>query len=95
MYIVFSFFFRFIHTHIFCCTCVHYIEVFFAEGTKKSVQCSELGGVHYIEVHLQQKLIGGTDTRVHRGGVHYIEVFTNRGFTVYRNIRILYINFSM
>ena len=48
-------------------TCVHYIEVFSAEGTKKSVHCSELGGVHYIEAHLQQKSIGGDqDTRSNR-----------------------------
>jgi len=59
------------------------MEVFFAEGTKKSVRCSELGGVHYIEVHLQQKSIGGTRTRVQIGGVHYIEVFIKGGFTVY------------
>ena len=62
-------------------TCVHYIEVFSAEGTKKSVHCSELGGVHYIEAHLQQNSIGGTKTRVQIGGVHFIEVFINRGFT--------------
>jgi hypothetical protein len=61
---------------------VHYTEVFFAEGTKKGVHCSELGGVHYIEVHLQQKSIGGTETRVQIGGVHYIEVFIKGGFTV-------------
>ena len=63
-------------------TCVHYIEVFSAEGTKKSVHCSELGGVHYIEVYLQQKSIGGTETRVQIGGVHYTEVFIKGGFTV-------------
>ncbi len=62
--------------------CVHYIEVFFAQGTKNHVHCSELGGVHYIEVCLQRKPIGGTETRVQTGGVHYIEVFTNGGFTV-------------
>ena len=53
------------------------------KGTKKSVHCSELGGVHYIEVCLQQKSIGGTEICVQTGGVHYIEVFTNRGLTVY------------
>jgi hypothetical protein len=76
-------FFSFFHTrtHTFY-ICVHYIEVFFAEGTKKSVHCSELGGVHYIEVRLQQKSIGGTEICVQIGGVHYIEVFTNGGFTV-------------
>jgi hypothetical protein len=68
---------------MFCCTYVHYIEVFFAEGTNKSVHCSELGDVHYIEVRLQQNSIGGAEICVHIGGVHYIEVFTNRGFTVY------------
>lgn len=36
----------FIDTHIFCYTCVHYIEVFFDDGTRNSVHCSELGGVH-------------------------------------------------
>ena len=53
--------FLFFYTHMRICYCrrVHYIEVFFTEGIKKSVHCSELGGVHYIEVHLQQKLIGG------------------------------------
>jgi hypothetical protein len=76
------FFSCFIHTRILCCRRVHYIEVFFAGGTRKSVHCSELGGVHYIEVYLQQKSIGGTETCVQIGGVHYIEVFTNRGFTV-------------
>jgi len=35
-----------IYTYVLYCTCVHYIEVFFAEGIKKSVHCSELGGVH-------------------------------------------------
>ncbi len=58
------------------------MEVFFAEWTKKSIHCSELGGVHYIEVHLQQKSIGGTETRVQIEGVHYIEVFIKGGFTV-------------
>ncbi len=57
-----------IHSFIFNCfiqarilywTCVHYIEVFPNIGTRKSVHCSELAGVHYIEVNLQQKLIGG------------------------------------
>ena len=60
----------FIHTYIFCCLCVHYMEVFFDEGTKNRVHCSELGGVHYIEVLLQQKLIGGTGTSVQTRGVH-------------------------
>jgi hypothetical protein len=69
---------------------VHYTEVFFAEGTKKGVHCSELGGVHYIEVHLQQKSIGGTETRVQIGGVHYIEVFIKGGFTVYRVLHNLF-----
>ncbi len=49
---------------------VHYTEVFFAEGTKKGVHCSELGGVHYIEVHLQQKSIGEIKTRVHIESIH-------------------------
>ena len=41
------FYFHFLsHTCIRFCTSVHYTEVFFAEGTRKSVQCSELGGVH-------------------------------------------------
>ena len=84
MYAAFSgFFVHFTATHIFCFTCVHYIEVFFDEGTRKSVHCSEVGGVHYIEVYLQQKSIGGTERCVHMGGVHYTEVFTNGGFTVY------------
>ena len=39
-------------------------------GTENRVHCSELGGVHCIEVYLQQKLIGRTDTCVHIGGVH-------------------------
>ena len=61
----------FIHARILYWTCVHYIEVFLNIGTKKSVHCSELGGVHYIEVNLQQKLIGGTGTCVQTRGVHY------------------------
>lgn len=52
-------------------------------GTENSVHCSELGDVHYIEVGLQQKSIGGTETCVQTGGVHDIEVFTNGRFTVY------------
>ena len=52
---------------------------------EKSVQCSELGGVHLAEVYLQQKSIGGTETSVQMGGVHYREVFINRGFTVIPN----------
>ena len=71
------------------CRRVHYIEVFFTEGIKKSVHCSELGGVHYIEVYLQQKLIGGTETRVQIGGVHYREVFIKGGFTVYSYLQFL------
>ncbi len=63
-------------------THVHYVEVFFTARTENLVHCSELGGVHYIEVCLQQKSIGGTETYVQIGGVHYIEVFTNGGFTV-------------
>ncbi len=62
------------YTRILYCAYVHYIEVFFVAGTKKSVHCSELGGVHYIEVYLQQKSIGGTRTCVQRRGVHFIEV---------------------
>ena len=62
--------------------CVHYGEVFFVQGSKKSVQCSELGGVRLIEVQSQQKLRGGTEVRVQMGGVHYIEVFIIGGFTV-------------
>jgi hypothetical protein len=61
----------FIHARILYWTSIHYIEVFLNIGTKKSVQCSELGGVHYIEVNLQQKLIGGTGTCVQTRGVHY------------------------
>ena len=76
-------------------TCVHYIEVFSAEGTKKSVHCSELGGVHYIEAHLQQKSIGGTKTRVQIGGVHFIEVFINRGFTVFEIKQLLCIKMRL
>ncbi len=64
-------------------THVHYVEVFFTSRTENRVHCSELGGVHYIEVCLQQKSIGGTETCVQIGGIHYIEVFTNGGFTVY------------
>ena len=60
------------------------MEVFFAEGTKKRVHCSELGCVHYIEDYLQQKSIGGTGTSVQTRGVHYIEVLTNGGYTVYQ-----------
>jgi len=41
-----------------------------------------LGGVHFIEVHLQQKTVGGTEISVQSGGVHFIEVFTKGGFTV-------------
>ncbi len=66
---------------------VHYIEVFCTIRTKNSVHCSELGGVHYAEVYLQQKSIGGTETCVQTGGVHYIEVFINGGFTVLIFIR--------
>ena len=62
---------------------VHYAEVFCTEMIQKSVQCSELGGVHYVEVQLQQKSIGGTKKPVQTGGVHYAEVFINGGFTVY------------
>ena len=62
---------------------VHYVEVFFTARTENRVHCSELGGVHYIEVFLQQKSIGGTETCVQIGGVHYIEVFTDGGFTVF------------
>ena len=60
----------FIHIRILFCACVHYIEVFSTLGPKKSVHCSELGGVHYIEFNLQQKLIGGTGTCVQTRGVH-------------------------
>ena len=42
-----------------------------------------LGGVHFIEVHLQQKTVGGTEISVQSGGVHFIEVFTKGGFTVF------------
>ena len=63
-------------------TCVHYIEAFFTIRTKKSVHCSELRGVHYIEVYLQQKSIGRLGKCVQTGGVHYVEVFTEGGFTV-------------
>ena len=67
--------------------CMFTIQRFFpTERTKKSVQCSELGGVHLAEVHLQQKSIGGTESSVQVGGVHYREVFINRGFTVVSNI---------
>ncbi len=66
---------------------VHCIEVFCIIRTKNSVHCSELGGVHYIEVYLQQKSIGGTETCVQTGGVHYIEVFINGGFTVIKKSR--------
>ena len=62
--------------------CVHYIEAFFTIRTKKSVHCSELRGVHYIEVYLQQKSIGRLGKCVQTGGVHYVEVFTEGGFTV-------------
>ena len=58
------------------------MEVFFSTRTENRVHCSEFGGVHYIEVCLQQKTVGGTGTSVQTGGVHYIEVFTNGGFTV-------------
>jgi len=46
-----------------------------------------LGGVHFIEVHLQQKTVGGTEISVQSGGVHFIEVFTKGGFTVYEGSR--------
>ena len=46
-----------------------------------------LGGVHFIEVHLQQKTVGGTEISVQSGGVHFIEVFTKGGFTVFRKKR--------
>ena len=59
---------------------------FFTVGTKNCVHCSELGGVHYIEVCLQQKLVGGTETCVQTRGVHYVEVFTNGGFTVVKSM---------
>ena len=38
---------------------VHYIEIFFVEGTKNFVHCSELAGVHYREAHLQLKTTRG------------------------------------
>ena len=82
MHISFSFLSSFSSTRLLHFTFVHYIEVFCDGGTKKSVQCSELGGVHYIEVCLQQKIVGGTGACVHMGGVHYIEVFTKGGYTV-------------
>ena len=43
---------------------------FSTEMTEKSVQCSELGGVHLGEVYLQQKSIGETERSVQMGGVH-------------------------
>ena len=79
-----------IHTRLLYCRCVHHREVSFDEGTKKSVHCSELGGVHYTEVHLQQKSLGGTEARVQIGGVHYIEVFIKGGSTV-DNFTIIFI----
>jgi hypothetical protein len=70
--------------------CMFTIQRFFStERTEKSVQCSELGGVHLAEVHLQQKSIGGTESSVQVGGVHYREVFINRGFTVYYNLLLI------
>ena len=64
--------------------CMFTIErCFSTEMTEKSVQCSELGGVHLAEVYLQQKSIGCSETSVPMGGVHYREVFINRGFTVF------------
>ena len=83
-----------IHTRLLYCRCVHHREVSFDEGTKKSVHCSELGGVHLAEVYLQQKSIGGTETSVQTGGVHYREMFINIGFTVYVFI-VLYIIISI
>jgi hypothetical protein len=80
---VFYFSLFFVITRILYFTCVHYIEVIFAEGTKKWCSFSEWGGVHYVEVYLQQKSIGGTEICVQTGGVHYAEVFINRDFTVY------------
>ena len=87
MHISFSSLSYFLSTRPLHFTFVHYIEVFSDEETKKSVQCSELGGVHYIEVCLQQKFVGGTGACVHMGGVHYIEVFTKGGYTVYPFLR--------
>ena len=51
--------------------CMFTIErCFSTERTEKSVQCSELGGVHLAEVYLQQKSIGGSEASVQMGGVH-------------------------
>ena len=61
---------------LFCCTYINHTEVFFVEVTEKSVHCSDLRGVHYIEICLQQKIVGGP------GEVFKQEVFTNRGSTV-------------
>ena len=41
---------------------------------KKSVHSSEYGGVHFGEVHFQQKSLGGTSGCSLYGGVHFREV---------------------
>ena len=53
------------------------------DGTENSVHSSELRGVHYREVLVQQKSLAGTGKFVQRGGVHFREVFINGGFTVH------------
>jgi hypothetical protein len=74
---------------------VHYIEVFCTIGTKNSVHCSELGGVHYVKVYLQQKSIGG-DRDMHSNrrcslyrGVHswrfYCILYDTLGSTLFRD----------
>ena len=68
------FFSYFIHTYILYCICVHYIEVFSTERTKNRVHCSELRGVHYIEICFQQKTIRSPTIHVQIGGVLWVEV---------------------
>ncbi len=56
---------------------VHYIEVFCTIRTKNSVHCSELGGVHYVEVYIYNKNRSGGPRHAFKQ-----EVFINGGFTV-------------
>ena len=51
---IFSTFF-FSPKNVFYRKSIHFLEVFVVKGIEESVQCSELGGVHYIEVQSQQK----------------------------------------
>ncbi len=61
---VFHFFQTYVHTLLYVCSPY---RGFFAEGTKNCVHWSELRGVHYVEVCLQRKSIGGPKMYSNRG----------------------------